>query len=458
MDISVKDSLRGGTWLFLGSITVSLTGLLFWLIISRLSGAGSIGVASSVFSSAAIASTLVSAGINIGVVREVAAHGQAAVSSALLTSLFLGLASSMVALPLCLLLGYSGWLLFLAAIYSGLNVLLTTVIAILQGLTRFKQVFLVSAGASLSKLFLGSGLAVLGLGALSAVAGFTAYAVVGALLGLTLIGLSKYGLTRRFVRDILRLGYANYPMVLSSQLVVVLAVYLFALISGSSVDTGRLYISLMIATAVSGLAGSVLAASLPIGTSRSTDPYSEAYRLSYGITLPVVVALTPLSPVLLGLVNPDLIPASPALSLLLATTPSMVMATAVQVRLNRYGERSRVALIGVARLSLLVILGSLLAGRGVIGVATAYSLSTIASAIMGLPSIPGASKTYIVYQSTAFLPLLLSSAGIPLAYVSAASLAVALAVQQATGIMTYSDYLSTMREITGIIGLARTSR
>ncbi|NPA99586.1 MAG: oligosaccharide flippase family protein, partial [Crenarchaeota archaeon] len=248
MDSSVRESLRAGTWLFLGSITISLTGLLFWLVISRLSGAESIGVASSIFSSAAIASTLVSAGINIGVMREVAARGPKAVTPGLLAALILGLAASTLAIPLCHLLGYMGWLVLLAAVFAGLNVILTFILSMLQGLTRFNQVFLVVTVASLSKLLLGVGLAALGLGALAAVAGFTIYSIIGVILGLALIlSCIGAGMDWETFREILRLGYANYPFVLSNQLVTVLAVYLFALYSGSQVDTGRLYISLMIA-------------------------------------------------------------------------------------------------------------------------------------------------------------------------------------------------------------------
>ncbi len=454
MDTSVRESLRAGTWLFLGSITVSLTGLIFWLIISRLSGAGSIGVASSVFSSAAIAGVLVSAGVNIGVMREVAARGPGAVPPGLMAALVLGAMASLLVVPLCLLLGFGGWLVLLASLYAGLNVVFVVLLGVLQGLAMFRRVFLVQVFSSFSKLVVGVGLALMGLGALAAVAGFTLYSIVGVFSGLALImPLFHRGFDPRVFREILRLGYANYPFVASSQLVTALAVYLFAFLTGSPIDTGRLYISLMVAIAVSGLAGSVVAASLPIGTRSNSDPYGEAYRLAYGITLPVVVAVIPFSPQLLGLVNHDLVAAAPTLSLLLAFTPSLVMLSTIQARLNRYGRKRDLTLLGLLRLGLLIALGVAFSRIGTIGVAIAYTLSTLVPTIVGLKLVPGAAKTYTAYQAAPILPLALTIFGTPPVLASALALATTLVAQYLTGTMIPKDYIKTINEIINVTRL-----
>jgi len=214
----------------------------------------------------------------------------------------------------------------------------------------------------------------------------------------------------------------------------------------------------MIALAVSGLAGSVVLASLPIGTRRSSDPYAEAYRLAYGLTLPVVVVLIPFSNRLLALVNQDLAVAGNTLALLLAATPALVMFTAIQARHNRYGDKRRVALLGTLRLALLIVLGIALAHLGTLGVALAYLASTLAATLSGLPGFPGAIRTYLSYQAVALLPLALLQAGINPAITATIGLATALITQGATKTMTPGDYVAAIKEIMSITGLIRSAR
>lgn len=68
---SVK-AFVGGSWIVLGNLSVSLTGLLFWLIMPRLIGLRNLGEASEIISAAMLATTLVSAGLPLAVTREVA--------------------------------------------------------------------------------------------------------------------------------------------------------------------------------------------------------------------------------------------------------------------------------------------------------------------------------------------------------------------------------------------------
>jgi len=58
----VEDAVSGGLWIFIGSATVSVTGFLFWFVLSRIVGVECVGVASAVVSAASIAKLVVGVG------------------------------------------------------------------------------------------------------------------------------------------------------------------------------------------------------------------------------------------------------------------------------------------------------------------------------------------------------------------------------------------------------------
>lgn len=100
MEKHVEDTVAGGTWIFLSSLTVSLPDFVFWLVITKLVSAESIGIASVVVSSASIASTLTSAGMNIAVIRESATKGPRTLSASLLLAVVAGTVAASVSMPL----------------------------------------------------------------------------------------------------------------------------------------------------------------------------------------------------------------------------------------------------------------------------------------------------------------------------------------------------------------------
>ena len=183
MEKHVEDTVAGGTWIFLSSLTVSLSGFVFWLVVTRLVGAESVGIASVVVSSASIAATLTSAGMNIAVIRESAAKGPRTLSASLLLAVVVGCVAASVSIPLIGGLGYS----YLAT-YTTLLALLSTVsIALtcsLIGLERFRRHFIAVAAGSTAKLGVGVALAAIGLGFLAPILGFLAYPPTSSIVAL----------------------------------------------------------------------------------------------------------------------------------------------------------------------------------------------------------------------------------------------------------------------------------
>ena len=205
-------------------------------MLSRLVGVESVGVAS----------TLVSAGLNIAVIREVAAEGPKAFTTSLLLALVLGSVAAVVTVPLTHSLSYGS----LAPFASTLALLSITSIATAQslvGLEEFKIYFTAMFTGSIAKIAVGVTLAVAGLGALSPIIGYLAYPLV--LLLTTLILLLPVLRRSRNLRpnvahfrSLVKLSFSNYPYVFSNQLLTMLGVYMFAYLIREAVPTGTLYI------------------------------------------------------------------------------------------------------------------------------------------------------------------------------------------------------------------------
>jgi len=96
----------------LGNLSVSLTGLLFWLIMPRLIGLRNLGEASEIISAAMLATTLVSAGLPLAVIREVAELREDGYVAAAIAGFGLAVLAGGLATGLASLLGYQGYSFF----------------------------------------------------------------------------------------------------------------------------------------------------------------------------------------------------------------------------------------------------------------------------------------------------------------------------------------------------------
>ena len=62
--------------------------------------------------------------------------------------------------------------------------------------------------------------------------------------------------------------------------------YFFAVLTGKAVDTGTLYLSLMIVLILNAIVGSALNASLSVSLRRGMDSFAETLRLALAIAAP----------------------------------------------------------------------------------------------------------------------------------------------------------------------------
>ena len=453
----VEDAIARGTWIFLGSLAISLTGFVFWLIIARIAGAESVGIASAVVSSSMIAATLVAAGMNVAVVREVAARGVRAFTASLTLASIAGIVASALTIPFIHALGYQD----LALIASLLAISSTISIALLFsliGFEKFRSYFLTVLTSSLAKLLIGVVLAILGFKILTPLIGYLSYPIVASIVALILLASSisfrgsKPG--REELKSLAVLTFSNYPYMFSNQLLTMLSVYIFAYLVREAVPTGTLYIALMITLAITAIPNSILSAVLPIETRRNTNPFTESFRIGLALATPVIVAVASAPTLILKTINPELAQGASTLMilLLLSIAPLAALTTAI-TKSNKEGQVKNIVVIGVSRLILLIVLLPPLTGMlGIQGAALAFLTTNILLIPLALRIEPLITKPLLTLWSIQItLTILLYTTPLNELIKAIGALTLTPILMHTTNIFTISELHNTLKTIISTI-------
>lgn len=452
MDRHVKVAVAGGTWILLGSISVSLSGFVFWLVITWLVGVESVGVASATVSSSTIAVTLVGAGLNIAVMREVAARGLRAFIAALVLSSIVGLVAGILAVPLIQALGY-GDLALIASLLAIATAISVAVLSSLIGFERFKDYFQATLIGSVSKLVVGIVFAILGFKFLAPLIGYLAYPVTASLVAsaflASTINLKDVRLGGKDLKNMAMLALSNYPYMFSNQLLTMLGVYVFAYLVREAIPTGILYIALMIMLSIAMVPGSILSAALPIGTRRNTNPFAESFRIGLALATPIIVAVATASTLILKAVNPELVQGADTLRILLLSIAPLTALTTAITKLNKEGQTKSIAVIGVARLVLLIALLPPLTGMlGIQGAALAFLTTNILLIPLVLRIEPVIAKSLLALWGIHLaLALLFYIAPLSELVKAVGALVLAPMLMHVTNTFTLNEFYSTLKVI-----------
>ncbi len=454
-----SEVVAGGSLLFLSSITISASGLIYWFIISRVLGVDSVGVISSLTSAAGLSTALVSAGLPIAALREFAARGRGALKPALITSLGIAAFSGVLAYGLSLKLGgEASNLTWFSAILASLTVASIPLAQALVGLGMFGNYFKTALTASVAKLIVGTAPLTIATTLQAPLTGYLSYPAA-VIATATYYMLREPGSRRNAVRDgvigggalahevkeLIKLSYSNYPFMLSTQVMTVLSVYGFAVATGRMFGTGVLYLSLMIVTVIASIAGSLLTASLSVGVRRDYDPFTNALRVGLGLTTPVAVTVSAAPAIYLMILNPELVTGALTLTILALSIPPSLAVTAAIMKLNKENNQRKLTALGLTRLATLIAGLTVGIRWGTEGVAAAYLLSNITPLPLALKHLPKTLKHLTTYWATqamitaAVLTLLPKpTIGQSLAAATAAAL-ITIAVGHVTGTMKISE-------------------
>ena len=456
MDDAVQETVIGGAWIFLGNLSISLGGFVFWFVIARLVGAEALGVASAVVSCSGIAITLISAGLNIAVMREVAVRGLNALVASAVLALIMGIGAAFLAALLAHGLGYLD-LIGIASLLALANIISTPLLSGLLGLERFRGYFAASFAGSLAKVLFGIALAVLGFKVLAPLLGYLAHPIVAAMAAVALITrvprADDIRLDPGGLKSLVSLTYSNYPYMFSNQLLSMLSVYVFAFLVGEALSTGTLYIALMITLAISAIPGSILNAALPVGARRNADPFSEGFRIGLGLATPIIAVALAAPTLILEAINPELVGGANALRILLLSIAPLTALTAVIIKLNKDGEKGKLTALGLARLVLLIALLPILTRIiGVDGAAVAFLLASALLTPFAFKIEPRISRPAAILWCIHLSVAIFAALAPVNEFVSAViALAASISLMHITKIYTLTRYWNTLKTVINTI-------
>ncbi len=452
--------VAGGSLIFFSSLALSVSGLVFWFVVSRILGVGSVGIVSSLVSAAGLATAFMSAGLPVASLREFAARGLSVLRPALVVSVVVAFASALLAYFLSLRLAGVGRFAWFPVLMAFLSVATVPLVQSLIGLGVFKNYFNVTLTASVLKVLVGTAPLLVVRALAVPLAGYLSYPLVAGVLaayyllrmGGGFAGGNDVGFAES-VKSLVKLTFSNYPFILSSQVLTLLSVYGFAVATGRMFGTGVLYLSLMIVVVLSSVTGSLLTASLSVGVRRGYDPFTNALRVGLGLTAPVAVTVSTAPAIYLAILNPQLVRGALTLSVLALSIPPSLTISAAIMKLNKQNRQRELTAIGLVRL-LTLIAGLLIAMRyGTVGVAAAYLASNIAPLPLAVKEIPNSLRYLTIYWLTqagltAVALKLIPSGTIPQEIaVAAVAAVIALAVEHVTKTFRVREVGQTVRSV-----------
>ncbi|GEM_PF-4426132 len=376
--------VHGSLWISLASIVMNVLGFTFWLLCSKFFTTSSLGYATTAFSIAFMVSSLMNFGFNYVILREVPVNRGKVLTACLVVALGI----SVIASSACYLFknvypGFERYIpLIILIVISSLIVTIssTSLIAVLKP----KHYFIVPTSVALLKLIIIITLILLGIDSVGILLSITLSIIVGAVLGLFFcrkyVGFSKF--SSRDVVHVLKVGFSNYPQVLSTQLLISSGIVLISWLTRSPSIAGIVYIIIMATLALAIIPNSLAIAGLPVMmySSESIGKISnEGIRLGLGVVTPLIVFVGVCSSHLLSLLRPEYVQSALAFTMLVLSIPLITISFMTISKLNAEGKFRVVLTIGLLRLcTLLLTLPVLIKIHPFIGTACSFILSNLA--------------------------------------------------------------------------------
>ena len=378
-------AIVGGFWIFAGGFVYSLLSFLFWVLLGRFVGLEALGAVSAIVSGVSVVLALISSGLGIATLREVADLGSSGFISSVVSALML----SAISIPLDLLvvkvLGVTRFVWF-AILLAFLSLLNTVFSQSLIGLGLFKRYCVVNVISAILRILSALILAFLGFNVVAVMVGYLIYPSIFILLSLPIL-LSNFPSLRHKIgfhniSRFLKFVFSNYPNVFSNRFVIFSNVFVFASLFGSFASTGVLYVLFMTVLVILSVFGSLYSAALSLSIRVESDAFSNVFRVGLFIASPIICFLSLFGGWLFSYIDPAFSLYVNDLRLLLCSIAPLAYISLIIFVLNRIGSVKRIFMIGFVRvLSLLCLLPILVRFWGALGAVVSF----IASCVLALP-------------------------------------------------------------------------
>ena len=376
--------VRSGFWLYLSSLTNTLSGFIYWLLISRLAGPKILGLTTATIGLAALVTGMISFGITIALQRfvgECRGMNDYQCESEYFWGAFLvsivvyagtGTALFFMGVMGISFSSYSSHMLEAAGIIVLLG-LWGVVNSYVTATLETKLVFLASLTGNTVKILAGVLLVYLGLGWIGVTAGYaSSWAVMLAFLTPRTIIRNLPVILPRLerIKSLLKAGLSNWtPGVLTilGQWLAVIAVFGYS----GAVQTGYYYVANTIAGFVLGISTMIMGVMVPVLSGMSDGRKRLAWnalRISLAVIAPISAYLVFYPESILGLLGHTYTKASLVLSVLALGYIPVLLTAGVFNLVYAYGMYRETMLIGlyqnVPRVLLYLILTPYLQGLG----------------------------------------------------------------------------------------------
>lgn len=386
---------RGGLLLTLANLVNAAGGAVFWFLLARLAGLGSVGTASSIASAAMMPAAVLGAGFGLAAARRIAAEGPRAACSLLAFSLLLAALAAAPSAALAAFLNAGGRGEAVAAVLGFLMTAGGVGLQLLLGMEMFGVILAASLAGNTAKIAVGVAGALAGLGETAALLGLITAPAVNLAASVAAV-LRRSGLRGcmsplREARGLLGLGVSNTLYTSSSQLPVALGVYLYAALGGEPVDTGALYLGMMAAQVIAMPASSLAAATLPSSVQEGRATAPATLRLGLAVATPLAAALAASPQLFYSMLGKNLAGPENAttLQVLVYTAPLLAALSTALIELNRRAAARPIAIVSITRLMLAAaLLPPLAAAHGAPGAAAAFAAATLAALAVAATLIP----------------------------------------------------------------------
>lgn len=382
-----KEALIGGIWLALANISISITGLIFWIIVSKMLGLKLLGIISVIINTSMLSAALASSGITIATIREIAKNGSSIVMELLIATLIFSVIGLLLSLALSIYVGYIRYIIIINCI-TVLVIMYSVAIGLLIGFAFFRTCFIIVFIACIVKIITTLALLYYNLGIYSPIYGHILYLIIVSSCTFILIlkrtaGIYAQSIVFKNLKDIIKFTLSNYIYVLSNQALLPLTVYLFAYIVKQPQDVGILYLSLMIVNILFMVVASFLNASLSLSMRKSVDIFEYSLKLGLSlITIPLIICLALSNEVIHIFVKCIGFYTSLILKILLLSLVPLSALYALLTKLNSLGNLLNILSLGLIRFTTLIILMFTLSYCGILGAALSFLLANTITLII----------------------------------------------------------------------------
>lgn len=375
-----------GLLLFIDTLLISVSGWLYWLVISRITTVGAIGQATSIYTLVMLLAVIAQLGLEYPLLKSTLSKSSDIFGASIIVENIIAI----LFLPFLIFIGFRTlpWVNTETAIVSMVFFLLNPIWFVskfvLLGASNVRTVLYIDCASITLRFLSGYIFLLMGLNALGILLSFLAQQslmTTGMLyLAFRTVGINvpSFNTISKITKDAL----INSPAKLARMFIIYLSVLMLAPFGFSDSSIGVFYIALMIVVGIGGITASIAFMIIPISTIKNADLSLQPVRIGFGFTAPFVAILIVAPATILSVLGKEYASGSDLLFVLaLSIFPSSIVLSTIS-RLNNLKNSRAILIIGALEVAVFLTLFVLLVPQyGLLGASISIFISYLACAV-----------------------------------------------------------------------------